>query len=465
MAGSIQELSLHDCLSPSPQSLVSIEIHEQPQPQPPNPFTDDWLPLTESRNGNFFSCVFHLLSSSLGFQALLLPLVFSLLGWLWGIICVSMVFGWQLYTTWLLVHLHEAVPGIRISRYLHLAIVAFGPKVGKIVAIFPVMYLSGGSCVITIITGGRIMELLFGLVSDKPNSLSGTGWFFIFTCVAITLAHQPSLNSITAFSFVASITSIAYFTLIWVSTIPPNAKPSKVSHAPLQHDMPTTALIFNALAILMLSFRGHNLVLEIQGTLPSDSSKIMWKAVVLAYLLIDMCMYPLAILEFWAYGNQIPRKVGTTSVFLQFYLQNAKKVIRFIAYMLVLVNCFSSFQIYAMPVFDNLEMKYTSIKNKRCSCLVRTCIRIFFGGLTFFISVAFPFLPNLPGFIGGLALPLTYVYPCLMWISIQKTPRNSSMWCLNLLLACLGVAVTICSVTAALWTLVTKGLSAHFFKP
>ncbi|KAM7475196.1 hypothetical protein LguiB_022439 [Lonicera macranthoides] len=40
-----------------------------------------WLPITESREGNFFSAVFRKLSSRIGIQALLVPLAFVALGW------------------------------------------------------------------------------------------------------------------------------------------------------------------------------------------------------------------------------------------------------------------------------------------------------------------------------------------------------------------------------------------------
>ena len=85
-----------------------------------------------------------------------------------------------------------------------------------------------------------------------------------------------------------------------------------------------------------------------------------------------------------------------------------------------MINCLSSFHIYgAMPVFDNLEFRYTCMKNKRCSWWVRTGFRLFVGGLAFFIAVAFPFLRSLAALIGGIALPLTLAYPCFMWISIK----------------------------------------------
>lgn len=42
---------------------------------------EDWLPITESRKGNAYYAAFHVLSSGIGFQALVLPLAFTTLGW------------------------------------------------------------------------------------------------------------------------------------------------------------------------------------------------------------------------------------------------------------------------------------------------------------------------------------------------------------------------------------------------
>ena len=42
---------------------------------------DSWLPITESRSGNAHYAAFHTLTAGIGFQALLLPVAFSFLGW------------------------------------------------------------------------------------------------------------------------------------------------------------------------------------------------------------------------------------------------------------------------------------------------------------------------------------------------------------------------------------------------
>ncbi|KAI3689756.1 hypothetical protein L2E82_47723 [Cichorium intybus] len=55
------------------------------------------------------------------------------------------------------------------------------------------------------------------------------------------------------------------------------------------------------------AYAGHNVVLEIQATIPSTPEKPskgpMWKGVVVAYIAI--CYFPVAIIEYWVFGNQV----------------------------------------------------------------------------------------------------------------------------------------------------------------
>ncbi|KAI4297819.1 hypothetical protein L6164_037684 [Bauhinia variegata] len=460
-------------ITPSPASFIDSQIREQQQNQNPN---DAWLPITESRNGNAFYATFHILNSNIGFQALLLPVAFSTLGWVWGSICLSMAFVWKLYTIFLLVALHESVPGIRFSRYLFLAMAAFGKRLGKVAAIFPVMYLSGGTCVMLIITGGGTMQLLYKTICQPEacdaHSLTGVEWFLVFTCIAILIAQLPNLNSIAGVSLIGAVTVVTYCTLLWVLSLK-KGRPTPLTYTPSHQGhstMAKTSDILNAIGIIVLSFRGHNVLLEIQGTLPSNhkhtSHEPMRKAVIISYLLIAMCLFPLGIAGFWAYGNKVASTGGLLYAFSEFHRHQVTKFSMVVIYLLIIVHCLTAFQIYAMPVFDNLELRYISIKKQRCPRWIRTCFRLFFGGLTFFISVAFPFLPTLAALLGGFTLvPLTYAYPCFMWIAIKKPPRTGFVWFFNVVLGSLGMVLSALLVAAALRTLVDKGLNANFFNP
>lgn len=149
----------------------------------------------------------------------------------------------------------------------------------------------------------------------------------------------------------------------------------------------------------------------------------------------------------------------------KYHRSDTPRVVLGLTSLFFVINSLTSFQIYAMPAFDNMEFRYTSKNNGPCPWWLRAGIRVFFGCLTLFISVALPFLKNLAGLIGGIALPVTLAYPCLMWIRIKNPQRYSSMWWLNWTLGSLGMILSILLMFGAIWTIATQGIRVHFFKP
>ncbi|KAB2618213.1 lysine histidine transporter-like 8 [Pyrus ussuriensis x Pyrus communis] len=150
---------------------------------------DAWLPITESRNGNKYYAAFHTLCSGIGIQALVLPVAFTILGWAWGIICLTLAFIWQSYTLWILVHLHENVEtGVRYSRYMQLFSLTYGDRIANWLGMFPIMYLSGGTCVALIVIGGATSKLFFQTLcgaacSSKPlTTVNGTWCSHVLLC-------------------------------------------------------------------------------------------------------------------------------------------------------------------------------------------------------------------------------------------------------------------------------------------
>ncbi|XP_060168692.1 lysine histidine transporter-like 8 [Lycium barbarum] len=436
---------------------------------------DAWLPITESRNGNAYYAAFHTLCSGIGVQALVLPVAFTILGWAWGITCLTIAFVWQLYTLYLMVQLHENhETGLRYSRYLQLACATFGDRLGKLISAFPIGYLSAGTCCTLIIIGGSTAKLLYqtlcGATCSNPKPLTTVEWYLVFTCAAVVLAQLPNLNSIAGVSLVGALTAVGYCTALWTVSVAEGRLPN-VSYDPVRKGSQVARIFdfLNALGIIAFAFRGHNLILEIQATMPSSEkhpSRVpMWKGVQFSYLLIAMCLFPLAIGGYWAYGHLIPANGSMLTALFAFHNQDVSRSVLALICIFVIINAISSFQIYGMPTFDDMESAYTTRSKQACPWWLRSIFRAIFGFVCFFISVAIPFLGSFAGLIGGIALPITFSYPCFMWLKFKKPKQYSLSWWVNWGFGLLGMGLSGILVAAGLYVVIDTGVKISFFNP
>ncbi|XP_041012364.1 lysine histidine transporter-like 8 [Juglans microcarpa x Juglans regia] len=436
---------------------------------------DAWLPLTESRNGNAYYAAFHTLCSGIGIQALVLPVALTILGWTWGIISLTLAFIWQLYTLYLLVELHESTEtGLRYSRYMQLCSEAFGDRLAVLLAGLPIMDLSAGTCVALIIIGGSTSKMFYDIVCGATcaahQPLTSVEWFLVFTTAAVVLSQLPNLNSVAGVSLIGAITAIGYCTLIWVVSVAEGRLPG-VSYKPVKEKTQIAQVfgVLNALGIVSFAFRGHNLILEIQGTMPSSEkhpSRVpMRKGVTLAYILVAMCIFPITIGGYWAYGQMIPPNGGMLTALYTFHTRDTSRFILGLTSLFVIISSLSSFQIYGMTLFDFMESWYVKRKKQPCSWWLRAGFRTVVGYLCFFAAVATPFLSTLAGLVGGIALPITLAYPCFMWVKIKKPKMYSLMWCLNWGLGILGMTLSGFLTAAGIYVIIETGIEVQFFKP
>lgn len=73
---------------------------------------------------------------------------------------------------------------------------------------------------------------------------------------------------------------------------------------------------FSALGDVAFAYAGHNVVLEIQATIPSTPEKPskgpMWKGVVVAYIVVALCYFPVALVGYWMFGNSVDDNILET---------------------------------------------------------------------------------------------------------------------------------------------------------
>lgn len=149
----------------------------------------------------------------------------------------------------------------------------------------------------------------------------------------------------------------------------------------------------------------------------------------------------------------------------QYHGRDTSKFILALTSLFIVVNAVSSFQIFGMPMFDDMESKYITRFNKPCPWWLRSISRAMFGFGCFFIAVAIPFLGSFAGLIGGIAIPITFAYPCFLWLKIKKPEKFSFMWLLNWTLGLLGTALSVILIAAGIYVVIDTGIQVSFFKP
>uniref|UniRef100_A0A804QE09 Amino acid transporter transmembrane domain-containing protein n=2 Tax=Zea mays TaxID=4577 RepID=A0A804QE09_MAIZE len=73
----------------------------------------------------------------------------------------------------------------------------------------------------------------------------------------------------------------------------------------------------------------------------------MWKGVIVAYVVIAACYLPVALVGYWAFGNDVDENILITL--------NRSRWLIAAANMMVVVHVVGSYQVYAMSVFDMIE--------------------------------------------------------------------------------------------------------------
>lgn len=142
-----------------------------------------------------------------------------------------------------------------------------GEKLTKLLATFPIMYLSAGTCSTLIIIGASTARNLTQIIcgAECSRELTTVEWYLVVTCAAVVLSQLPNLNSIAGVSLIGAITAVGYCTIIWVVSVEKGRLPG-VSYNPVMggNDVEHMFKVFNALGLIAFAFRGHNLILEIQ---------------------------------------------------------------------------------------------------------------------------------------------------------------------------------------------------------
>ncbi|PHT61243.1 Lysine histidine transporter 1 [Capsicum annuum] len=424
---------------------------------------DAWLPITSNRNAKWWYSAFHNVTAMVGAGILSLPYAMAQLGWGPGV--AVLVISWiiTLYTLWQMVEMHEIVPGKRFDRYHELGQHAFGKKLGLWIIVPQQLVVEVGTDIVYMVTGGESLQQFYKLVCRKDcKDIKKTYFIMIFASVHFVISHLPDLNSIAGVSLAAAVMSISYSTIAWGATLKKGEQPDVEYGYKSKSTAGTVFNFFTALGDVAFAYAGHNVVLEIQATIPSTpekpSRKPMWKGVIVAYLIVALCYFPVAIIGYWRFGNQLDG-----SILDEEFLNEPTWLIA-MANIFVVVHVIGSYQIYAMPVFDMIETVLVRKFRFKPTKMLRFVTRNIYVAFTMFVAITFPFFIGLLGFFGGFAFaPTTYFLPCIMWLIICKPKKFSLSWIVNWICIILGVLLMVIAPIGGLRSIIIQAKDYKFY--
>ncbi|XXG60570.1 hypothetical protein AAC387_Pa04g2439 [Persea americana] len=383
-----------------------------------------------------------------------LPFAMSQLGWAPGVIALGISWLVTLYSLWQMVQMHEALPGKRFDRYHELGQFSFGPKLGFWIVAPQQFVVQMATNIVYMVTGGKSLKKFFDIVVPEFGSIRKTYFIVIFASLQLVLSQTPNFNSLKGVSLIAALMSFSYSAISFIASV------LRGPHHGVRHGVRSstpaaiTFDVFNALGTVAFAFA------EIQATMPSSQerpSKIpMWRGVIVAYIIVALCYFSVALSGFWAFGDLVDDDILIS-------LEKPPWLIA-AANMMVFLHVVGSYQVFAMPVFDMIEALLV-IKYKLTPSLpLRIIARSLYVALTAFVAICIPFFGGLLGFFGGLVFsPTSYFLPCIMWLIVKKPKAFSFHWTASWVSTIIGTLLMIVAPIGGLRQIILDAKSYKFF--
>jgi amino acid permease len=292
-----------------------------------------------------------------------------------------------------------------------------------------------GLCITYSVTAGQSIKGTLDDACDGADCEDGLApWIIIFGFTQLLLSQVPDFHSLWWISLLGAAMSVGYCSIAAAASTatgientepPPMTRPneSKADHF---------FGVLNALGGIAFTFGGQAVLPEIQATLarPPKTHTSMMKGIAVAYVVVILAYFSVAIAGYAAYGATVRPDV-LLSISHPVPLVNA-------ANMMVVFHVAAGYQIFAMPLFEIMEEavrdKFRPHPPPR-PFLLRLILRSAFVLGTTVVACLVPFFGELMGLIAAVGLmPITFILPPLLWVSSRKPQGGERVLCLGIAL-------------------------------
>ncbi|KAI7984849.1 Lysine histidine transporter 1 [Camellia lanceoleosa] len=378
---------------------------------------DAWLPITSSRNAKWWYSAFHNVTAMVGVGVLGLLYAMAEIGWGPGV--SALVISWvvTLYTLWQMVGMHEIVPGKRFDRYHELGQHAFGEKLDLYIVVPQQLIVEISVNILYMVTGGKSLKKFHDVVCKDCSNIKLTYFIMIFVLCPFRALPSSELQL-----------HLCYSTIAWAASLHKGVQPHVEYGYKAKTTVGTVFNFFSALGEVAFAYAGHNVVLEIQVTIPSTPEKPskgpMWKGVIVVYIVVALCYFPVSLIGYWVFGNKVDDDILITL--------EKPAWLNAMANLFIVIHVIGSYQIYAMPVFDMIETTLVKKLHFKPTMMLRFITR----------NIYLPFV---------------------MWLAIKKPEKFSLSWLINWICIILGVLLMIVSPIGGLRQIIIQAKTYHFY--
>ncbi|RDX62414.1 GABA transporter 1 [Mucuna pruriens] len=417
--------------------------------------------------GSWLHCGYHLTTSIVAPVILTLPFSFTLLGWVGGVLWLTLAALTTFYSYNLLsiVLEHHAQLGRRQLRFRDMATDILGPGWAK----YYVGPLQFAICFGTVIggplVGGKSLKFIYQLYNpDGPMKL----YQFIIICGVVTLilAQLPSFHSLRHINLISLILSVMYATCVTVGSIvighSKDAPPRNYSLRGSNVDQ--LFGVFNGISIIATAY-ASGIIPEIQATVAPPVKGKMLKGLCVCYSVIATTYFSVAISGYWAFGNQ------SGSTILANFVDGTKfllpKWFFFMTNIFILLQVMALTAVYLQPTNELFETTFGDPKMGQFS--IRNVVpRVLFRSLSVaaatVLAAMLPFFPDIMALFGAFGcIPLDFILPMVFYNVTFKPSKYTIKFWVNTLIAAASLILVVIGGIASIRQIVLDAKTYSLF--
>ncbi|XP_078182114.1 amino acid permease 8-like [Carex rostrata] len=425
------------------------------------------------RKGTVWTATIHIITAVIGSGVLSLSWSIAQLGWIAGPIVPAIFAIITYYTSSLLANCYRSqdpITGTRNRCYIDAVKTYLGPKHVYLCACAQFFNLWGamvGYTITTTISMNAVSKAHCYHYHGHETRCDGPGpvLMLCFGFGQLILSQLPSLQHMAWVSIVAAVMSGTYSSIAFGLAVVELVSTRQVkggllgvvAHAHLR-PVDRAFKSLQALGNVAFAYTFAEILIEVQDTLKSPPAEnttmkksIFWglSVITIFYLVIGCSGYA-------AFGGVTPGNILTGFGFYEpFWLVDIGNIC-------IALHLSGAYQLFAQPLFANLEMRITArwpeakivtrVYSITLLCirrdpinfsLLRLVLRSSIVIITTIVGMALPFFNSIVGMLGALSFwPLTVYFPIKMHIARRDIKKGTTKWILLHIL--IGVTLLIC---------------------